>query len=89
MANFKSEKPCIVCGESRDGYVCFHHIYSRKAFPEYVRSHWNLMPLCQQHHNEAHSMADRHFATKYKAVSDWLELNGWEFRINGRLGHND
>jgi hypothetical protein len=89
MAKYKSEKPCIICGECRDGYVCYHHVYSRKAFPEYAKSHWNMMPLCQKHHNEAHTMSDGKFAAKYKNVSDWLELNGWQPRLSGGYGHYD
>jgi 5-methylcytosine-specific restriction endonuclease McrA len=89
MKNYKSDKPCIVCGECRDGYVCYHHIYSRKAFPEFKSSTWNMMPLCQKHHNEAHAMSDSKFAAKYKSVSDWLELNGWHPRLSGGYGHYD
>lgn len=89
MSKFKSEKPCIICGECRDGYVCFHHIYSRKAFPEYSKSQWNMMPLCQKHHNEAHSMSDLDFSIKYKSVNDWLELNRWKIGTNNKWGHND
>jgi hypothetical protein len=89
MAKYKSEKPCIICGECRDGYVCYHHVYSRKAFPEYAKSHWNMMPLCQKHDNEAHTMSDGKFAAKYKNVADWLELNGWQPRLSGGYGHYD
>jgi hypothetical protein len=48
-----------------------------------------MMPLCQKHHNEAHTMSDGKFAAKYKNVSDWLELNGWQPRLSGGYGHYD
>jgi 5-methylcytosine-specific restriction endonuclease McrA len=89
MKNYKSNKPCIACGESRDGYVTFHHVYSKAAYPEYKNEPWNLMPVCQKHHNEAHSMPDRLFAAKYRSVQDWFDANGWEVRVSGKYYHEE
>jgi hypothetical protein len=88
MKNYKSDQPCIVCGESRDGYVTFHHIYSQKVFSEYKNSRWNLAPLCAIHHLETHNIGEISFMNKYQQVKDWMELNGWEL-FNGKLIHKD
>jgi hypothetical protein len=89
MKNYKASEPCLVCGESRDGFVCYHHVYSRKAFSEYSTEKWNLMPLCRAHHNEAHSLPDHEFAKKYKRVADWLEFNNWFIQVNGKYFHEE
>lgn len=74
MKNYKSDKPCEACGESRDGYVCYHHIKSRGSGGS---DHpFNLMSLCQQHHNEIHMIGLYRFAFKYKID---MELKGWTF----------
>lgn len=53
----------------RDRYMCqlckndhvmtqaahVHHILPREQFPEYEFAPWNLISLCQQHHNEMHN----------------------------------
>jgi 5-methylcytosine-specific restriction endonuclease McrA len=81
---YKSDLPCVVCGENRDGYVTMHHIYTQKSFPEYKDKEWNLISLCQKHHNEAHAMGNQSFAKKYASVSKWLEENGWRV-FNSKL----
>ena len=88
MKNWKSDKPCVVCGESRDGYVTFHHIYTRKAYPEFENEPWNLMPMCQIHHNEIHSIGANRFAQKYVKAAQWFKDNGWEFRLSGKIYHD-
>jgi hypothetical protein len=87
LKNYKSDKPCIVCGESRDGYVCYHHIYSRKSYPEYEKESWNLLSVCQKHHNEAHSMSDMDFANKYSSVKKWFKDNNWQLMFDGKYHH--
>ena len=86
--SFESEHPCVVCGISGEGLVTGHHLYSRKAFPEFARFHWNMIPVCQLHHNMFHSAGNITMAQNYKSVSDWLELNRWEI-FNGKLIHKD
>lgn len=88
MKNYKSDKPCIVCGESRDGYVTYHHIYTRKAFPEFESSTWNMIPVCQPCHNLFHSHGNQTMMQKFISVRTWMELNGWEI-FNGKLIHKD
>lgn len=87
MKKYKSDKPCIVCGESKDNCVTYHHLYTRKAHPEYSEETWNLMPLCFIHHAEIHSIGTNKFAQKYKTANDWLKNNGWGFRLSGKVFH--
>jgi 5-methylcytosine-specific restriction endonuclease McrA len=82
MKNFKSDKPCIVCGESRDGFVCFHHIRSRKAGGSDHPA--NLLSLCQRCHNEVHAIGNLAFMQKHPSVKSWMESNGWE-ALKGKL----
>lgn len=82
MKNYKSDKPCVVCGESRDGFVCFHHVRSRKAGGSDDPA--NLLSLCQKCHNEVHAIGDIAFMHKYPSVKHWMESNGWEV-FNGKL----
>lgn len=81
--NYKSNKPCIVCGMNQDNMVTFHHIYTRKAYPEYSEEKFNLMPLCQKHHNEIHQIGTVSFSQKYQSAEDWLVRNGWELSFGG------
>ena len=85
MKNFKSDQPCVVCGECRDEYVTFHHVLSQKAHPELRYEKFNLMPLCQRHHVNVHAMGANKFAQKYKEAAAWFKSNGWDFRLNGKI----
>lgn len=75
--NYKSDEPCIVCGEDRDGYVCYHHLQSRKSGGTDEKS--NLMPLCLKHHNEIHTIGRTSMAEKRKEVRNWLLDHSWEY----------
>lgn len=86
--NFKSTRPCVICGESRDGMVTLHHIYSQKAFPEFKNSNWNLISYCSKHHNEAHSRGDATMYESYHSVRDWMTKNNW-ILFNNKLIHED
>lgn len=72
--NYKSDKPCLVCGENRENMVCMHHIKTRKSGGS--DESFNLMPLCQKHHNEIHSSGTYSFVTKYR-LQEWMMSNGW------------
>lgn len=76
LKNYKSDKPCVVCKESRDGSVTFHHLTTRAAGGEDEQS--NLISLCQKHHTEIHQIGTVKFSRKYQEVKMWLEDNGWE-----------
>jgi hypothetical protein len=78
MKNYQTELACIVCGWRVGGMVTYHHVYTRKAYPEYLTSEFNLMPLCAWHHNETHSIGTVSFSKKYSSVNDWLISKGWQ-----------
>jgi 5-methylcytosine-specific restriction endonuclease McrA len=60
--------------------VCIHHVLTRKAWPEFENESFNHMPLCQRHHNEAHSYGNTKFAAKYPGAAQWFADNGWSIR---------
>lgn len=81
---------CLVC--DRLG-VDLHHIKTRKSGGSDAPH--NLMPLCRQHHNEAHNIGMERMASKgifniqdcfgrtkvfnYNNVKKWLLMKGWTF----------
>lgn len=77
--NYKSSLPCVVCGLNQSDMVTFHHVYTRKAYPDCSEHDWNLMSLCSWHHVETHKIGTVSFAKKYPSVNNWLVKNGWEF----------
>jgi hypothetical protein len=85
-SNFKASEKCTVCEMNKDGFVCFHHVYTRKAWPEFANEKFNLMPLCLWHHNEIHKMGTVSFSKKYSFANDWLIVNNWKL-IMGKWMH--
>lgn len=75
--SYESQKPCVCCGRSGEGLVCFHHLYTRKTYPEFSQKEWNQIPVCQEHHNQFHSKGNDYMASTYPSVSRWLEENNW------------
>lgn len=75
--NYQSHLPCLACGTvSADR--CFHHVIARKRTKPIDES-WNLMSLCQAHHNQVHQIGLTSFAENHPFIKQWLVLNGWEF----------
>ena len=76
MKNYKSDWPCVACGESKDGFVTFHHVKTRGSGgndnPE------NLMPLCAWCHHLIHKIGTVEMSKKYESINNWLVKNGWE-----------
>lgn len=79
LENFKSEEPCVCCKESRDGFTCYHHLYTKKAYSEHKFNKKNLISVCFKHHVEFHQKGTSHMAEKYPGVRNWLGENGWYF----------
>ena len=79
MKNYKSNKPCIACGESKDGFVCFHHVKTRKSGG--TDEEHNLMPLCAWCHTTIHKIGLVTMAKKHVSIHNWLVKNGWEFTM--------
>lgn len=77
LMSFKSDEPCVCCGESREDYVCYHHIITQKKWPELANKKWNMIPVCQIHHNEFHQYLNMKMCAKYKSVKEWFRVNGW------------
>lgn len=52
--------PCSVCGESRQGYVCPHHIkgVGNMSGVGMKAPDWATMPLCAKCHNTMHGNPD-------------------------------
>lgn len=77
--SYEAFEPCCGCGLEGEGMVTFHHIYTRKAYPEHSETPWNMMPVCLICHNKIHGNTLSEFAKNRKSAKDWLENNGWEF----------
>jgi predicted restriction endonuclease len=85
MKNYKSDKPCIVCGEARDGYVTLHHIKTRGSGGS--DSKHNLLSLCAKHHTMIHKIGLNSMIESYPVIREFLISNGWE-DLNGRWFHD-
>ena len=76
-ASFVNKDPkvrCIACGRMAD---CFHHVKTQgSGGPD---EHWNLMPLCQAHHNEIHMKGNTIMVQRYPNLGVWLESKAWDF----------
>ena len=83
---WKSDFPCISCGMNIQN--CFHHVYTRKAYPEFQNENWNLMSLCSMCHNSIHRYGTSEFAKRNENVYRWLVDNGWEkCQLTGKWKH--
>lgn len=79
MKNFESNLLCVCCGKQGKGKCCFHHLKTKKAFPEYKHKEWNLVSVCQKCHNLFHQKGLNYMASNYTGVKRFLVLNEWEF----------
>ena len=52
-----STKRCFECNCKVDGASSaqFHHILFKSAYPEYRLEKWNIVLLCETHHNQVHT----------------------------------
>lgn len=66
-------KPCVVCGR-RSSTVAHHWKTKGSGGPD---MDWNLMVLCDYHHQETHKIGATTFARKYQQVSNWLFSHDW------------
>jgi 5-methylcytosine-specific restriction endonuclease McrA len=76
VKNYKSPLPCLICQESGENRVTWHHLKTRKSGGS--DEPFNLMPLCQRCHNEVHAIGLGSFARKYPAANEWLRQHAWE-----------
>lgn len=77
MKNYKSDLPCIACGDQGEDRICLHHVKTRGSGGS--DNAWNLMSLCQKHHNEIHQKGTPHFIEKYYKAELWMIASGWKF----------
>lgn len=77
-SNFEADCPCTTCGTYGEGLVCFHHILTQKAHPEFKHCDWNQLPLCLICHNKIHSMPLSQFVEKNPVLRKWLIDHEWE-----------
>jgi len=56
--------------------VTYHHILTRKAYPEFKDEAWNKMPLCFKCHELVHKKGLDHLSN-HNQVKYWLESNHW------------
>lgn len=86
--SWQSNEPCTACG-TMSVDRCYHHIYTRKAHPEFINESWNLLSLCAVHHNMIHAKGSRYMASKFQSVRIWLIENNWHFcELTGKITHN-
>ena len=54
---------CKRYGKQREGSHV-HHIYPYENYPEFAYNDWNLITLCQSHHNEMHDRESHKLTNK-------------------------
>ena len=54
---------CKRYGKQREGSHV-HHIYPYENYPEFAYDDWNLITLCQSHHNEMHDRESHKLTNK-------------------------
>jgi hypothetical protein len=62
--------PCLACGVEPCGDA--HHVTTKGAGGDDVAT--NLMPLCREHHVEAHVIGMIDFSKNYMIVRHWLKF---------------
>lgn len=76
--NWQSFSPCEACGTTGPQRT-YHHVLTRKAYPEHQKKPWNLISVCQGCHNLFHLKGNNHMASEYPNVKKWFIENGWEY----------
>lgn len=69
--SYEANEPCIVTKLEGRGLVTYHHLLTKKAFPEHKDSVWNLIPVSRQIHNDFHNHGTTYMASKYSSVMEW------------------
>lgn len=75
---WESNEPCICCMKNGKGMTCYHHLYSRKAYPEFSNKEWNKISVCQEHHNMFHNKGISFMANKFTRVRGFLIKHKWK-----------
>jgi hypothetical protein len=72
---YNTNQPCTACLETRENYVCLHHVKTRGSGG--TDEPFNLMPLCQAHHNMIHMIGLSSMSKRFTPIHDWLTKNNW------------
>lgn len=75
--SYISFEPCVFCGHYAEAEVCYHHEYTRKAYPEHSEKKWNLIPTCMKHHEMIHKIGAIKMSEKFPSFKRWLLRNEW------------
>lgn len=62
--------------------ITFHHLFTRKVYPEFAEELWNMISVCKDHHGPGsgvgfHDHGTVWMAEEFPAVKKWLEDNDW------------
>lgn len=79
---YKTNKQCTACGVLQENGNVLHHIKTRGSGGSDKK--FNLMPLCNFHHNQVHQIGLYNFSLKYKSVTKFLINHKWE--LNNYFG---
>ena len=74
--SWQSDEPCIACG-TMSVDRCYHHIYTRKAHPEFINESWNLFSCCAKCHEYLHKVGMLKASENNTKIKKWLFENGW------------
>lgn len=66
---------CVACNAAA---LEFHHLISRGSDMSLSDDDRNKMPLCRQHHTEAHQIGRTSFAKKYPSAYLFMVNKGWK-----------
>ena len=91
MKNFQSNLPCEVCGQTiQDNY--FHHILTKKSRPDVKYKEFNLISVCQEHHNDFESKGNNTMSKIYPHIRKLFIDRGFymcETSNKWRYGYNN
>lgn len=82
--NYEANEPCTACLKEGEGMVTYHHIFTRKVYPEFAEESWNKIPVCKDHHGPGsgkgfHDHGTQWMAENFPPIKKWLHSNGWFF----------
>lgn len=65
---------CVATGKPT---TVLHHLITRGSRPDLVDAEFNLMPLCQEAHNQIHLWGNMHFFERYPSALKYVKKKGW------------
>ena len=74
MKNYQSNERCLACGYL---HTTYHHIKSRGSGG--CDCSFNLLSVCQRHHNLIHSKGLSWMAAQYPKIKMFLVKNKYEY----------